>query len=67
MTYESDELIQYISLANLIELRYVIATDSLEIFRVLSDKCEMIYEGPLDRWYEKTIADAKKSSRETLE
>lgn len=67
MTYESDELIQYISLANLIELRYVIATDSLEIFRVLSDKCEMIYEGPLDRWYEKIIADAKKSSRETLE
>ncbi|MGN0385974.1 MAG: GGDEF domain-containing protein [Lachnospiraceae bacterium] len=67
MTYESDELIQYISLANLIELRYVIATDSLEIFRVLSDKCEIIYEGPLDRWYEKIIADAKKSSRETLE
>ena len=44
MTYESDKLIQYISLANLIELRYVIATDFLEIFRVLSDKCEMIYE-----------------------
>ncbi|MGM9605348.1 MAG: GGDEF domain-containing protein [Faecousia sp.] len=50
MTYNSDELVQYLSLSNLTQLRYVIDTDALEVFQVTPGEKRVLYEGNLSGW-----------------
>ena len=50
MTYNSDELVQYLSLSNLIQLRYVIDADALEVFQASSGGRQVLYEGDLSGW-----------------
>ena len=50
MTYNSDELVQYLSLSTQTQLRYVIDADALEVFQVTSDGKQVLYEGGLKDW-----------------
>ena len=50
MTYNSDELVQYLSLSKQTQLRYVIDADALEVFQVTSDGKQVLYEGGLKDW-----------------
>ena len=52
MTYNSDELVQYLSLANLTQLRYEIDADALEIFQLSPGGKRVLYEGSLSKWRE---------------
>ena len=64
MTYELEEMIQYLSLANLIELRYEIERDHLELFRVLPDEKQILYEGTLSDWPEQAGKEQKSENGE---
>lgn len=50
MTFDSEELLQYLSLSNLIEMRYLIDTDDLEIFRIAAGEKQVLYRGALEGW-----------------
>ena len=50
MTYNSDELVQYLSLTNLTQLRYVIDADALEVFQVTPGGKRVLYAGNLSGW-----------------
>lgn len=50
MTYNSDELVQYLSLTNLTQLRYVIDADALEVFQVTHGGKRVLYAGNLSGW-----------------
>ena len=50
MTYHPEELVEYLSLSNLTQLRYVIDADALEVL-ILTDQGErVLYEGDLNHW-----------------
>ena len=50
MTYTSEELLRYLSLSNLMELRYVCDADALEVFRITQEGEKTLYQGNLSDW-----------------
>ena len=50
MTYNSDELVQYLSLSSQTQLRYAIDADALEVFQLTTDGKQTLYEGGLKAW-----------------
>ncbi|MGN0424376.1 MAG: GGDEF domain-containing protein [Acetatifactor sp.] len=67
MTYELEEMIQYLSLSNLIEMRYEIEKDHFELFRILPDEKQILYEGTLSKWRERVETEQKGEDSEMLE
>ena len=47
MIYNSDELVQYLSLSNLAQMRYAVDADALEVFQVTPEGKKVLYEGDL--------------------
>lgn len=50
MTYHPEELVEYLSLSNLTQLRYVIDADALEVFMLTDQGEQVLYEGDLNHW-----------------
>ena len=50
MTFHSDELLQYLSLSDTTQLRYVTDADALEVFQIIAGEKRTLYEGDLAGW-----------------
>ena len=50
MAYNSEELVQYLSLSNFVQFRYILDADSLEVFQLTPGGKRVLYEGDLSRW-----------------
>ena len=50
MTYTPEELIRYLSLSNLIEMRYALDADALEVFHFTAEGKQVIFQGGLTEW-----------------
>lgn len=59
MSYTSDELVQYLSLSGLIQLRYQVEEDFLEIFRIDADDTIYQYKGTLEVWLHSLSEEAE--------
>ena len=57
MTYDSEELVQYLSLSDLMQLRYVIDADALEVFQIIAGGKRVLYEGSLSGWLQRTCGE----------
>lgn len=67
MTFEKTDLVQYLSLAHLTELRYSIGQDLLEVFQASENGVNVLFEGTLDEWCQ-YLGDARKDGNgETME
>ena len=67
MTYNSDELVQYLSLSNLIQLRYVIDADTLEVFQASPGGKQVLYEGDLSGWLLRLFGGEEEAHSEKVE
>ena len=67
MTHTSDEWIQYLSLSDLIEMRYAVDSDGLEVFQVTPDGARTLYQGSLAGWLPQLAGDPQGADSETLE
>lgn len=67
MTHTSDEWIQYLSLSDLIEMRYAVDSDGLEVFQVTPDGARTLYQGPLAGWLPQLAGDPQGADSEKLE
>ena len=63
MIYNSDELVQYLSLSHLTQLRYVVDADALEVFQVTGDGKQVLYEGDLDGWLRQAVGGEEINSQ----
>ena len=54
MTFHSDELLQYLSLSDTTQLRYVTDADALEVFQIVAGEKRGLYEGDLAGWLSQT-------------
>lgn len=66
MQYHSDELVQYLSLSGLTQLRYVIDADALEVFQISSEGKQVLYEGELKLWLEQLCGSEHPEEQEAL-
>ena len=62
MTYNPDELVQYLSLSDQTQLRYAIDADALEVFQVTSDGKKTLYEGGLRDWLRQICSEGDEKS-----
>lgn len=67
MTYNSDELVQYLTLSNLTQIRYVIDADALEVFQMTSERKQVLYQGDLFGWLLRTFGGEDGARSEKVE
>ena len=63
MTYNTDDLVRYLSLSKLTQLRYVVDADALEVFRMNPEGKQVLYEGGLDDWLRQAVGGAEINSQ----